>query len=86
MSSVKWCSTHVAILPPRVKFAKRRTEKYEPFPRSAILTVIFSVPSKTLDIVDAMLCFAESIDIIEVDNLGSTELRSAEDIGLGIEA
>jgi len=46
--------------------------------------VILSVPSKTLDTVEAMLCFAELIDIIDVDNLGSVELRSNEEAGLGI--
>jgi hypothetical protein len=51
-------------------------ERYQPFPRSAILTVIFAVLSSRLDVVDVSAS-TESIDMTELESFGSTELDSA---------
>ena len=51
-----------------------------PFPRSAILTVIFSMPSSILEVVDvsAKLGWDDSPDMMDVESFGSAEIRSFE--------
>jgi len=58
-------------------------ERYQPFPRSAILTVIFVVLSRRLDVVDVSAS-TESIDMAELESFGSTALGSTG--GLEVEA
>ena len=48
--------------------------KYQPFPRSAILTEIFIVLSSRLEAVVDVSANTESIDMIEVESFGSTAL------------
>jgi hypothetical protein len=57
-------------------------KKYQPFPRSVILTMIFVVLSSRLEaVVDV---FANTIDMIELESFGSTALGST--VGFEIEA
>lgn len=48
---------------------------HAPFPRSAIFTVIFSVPSSTLEVVDVSpkLGWGDSPDIMDVESFESEE-------------
>ena len=48
--------------------------KYQPFPRSVILTEIFIVLSSRLEAVVDVSANTESIDMIEVESFGSTAL------------
>ena len=59
-------------------------KKYQPFPRSAILTVIFVVLSSRLEAVVDVSANTESIDMIELESFGSTALGSTG--GFEIEA
>lgn len=53
-----------------------KDKKYQPFPRSAILTVIFVALSSRLDAVVDVSASTESIDMIELESFGSTAVGS----------
>lgn len=57
-----------------------------PFPRSAILTVIFSTPSSMLEVVDvpAKLGWGDSPDEMNVDGFGSGEIGPPEPAGFAV--
>ena len=59
-------------------------KKYQPFPRSVILAVIFVVLSSRLEAVVDVSANNESIDMIELESFGSTALGSTG--GFKIEA
>lgn len=58
-----------------------------PFPRSAIFTVIFSMPSNVLEVVEvsAKLCWGDSPDMIDVESFGSEEIGSPEPAGFVVD-
>ena len=59
-------------------------KKYQPFQRSATLTVVFVVLSSRLEAVVDVSANTESIDMIELESFGSTALGSTG--GFEIEA
>jgi hypothetical protein len=92
MSSVKWCSVHVAKGMRHEHSRHRRSRERQvhrdvPFPRSAILTVIFSVPSSMLEVVDvsAKLGWGDSPDMMDVESLVSEEIVSPEPVGFVVD-
>ena len=79
ISSVKWCSVHVANNRPQHGWAVTNDNDM-PFPRSAILTVILSFPSNILELEVSspkLWLRLESMDMTEVDN-GTSDVAAVE--------